>query len=160
MGRREDKQSHTKYIIAEEVNDDKSENAKSNPKVSVFDKLQPSTSCKCLFGLAMFIRRRKDKITKASVFYWLKRDKQHKPFVFTRIKMVEMSSSLPSSQERDSVFSCLGEINKVQSSMPLCIKHVSTLDVKKDDSLRVKTCIPVPTGHGAIVRSKERTKEE
>ena len=38
-----DKQSLTQYVMAEEVGNDKGDNAMSNPKSSVFDRLQPST---------------------------------------------------------------------------------------------------------------------
>jgi len=90
----------------------------------------------------------------------LKGDKNPKPSVFARIKIDEMSSSSPSSQERDSVFSCLGEINQVQSSIPSCMKHVFTLDVKTNGSIKVKRCTLVLTGHGANASLKKRTKEE
>jgi len=58
------------------------------------------------------------------------------------------------------MFSRLGEINEVQSSIPSCINRVSTLHVKMDASLQVKRCTLVLTGYGANASSKERTEEE
>jgi len=39
LGRRKDKQALTQYITAEEVDNDNRDNAKTNPKTPVFDKL-------------------------------------------------------------------------------------------------------------------------
>ena len=74
--------------------------------------------------------------------------------------MGEISSSALPSQKKDSVFSHLTEINEVQSSIPSCIKRVSTLDVKVDDSLKVMRRVLILTGYGVKASSKERTKEE
>jgi len=43
-GRRKEKQALAQYITTEEVDDYEGENAKTNPKTTVFDKLQPSMS--------------------------------------------------------------------------------------------------------------------
>ena len=40
------------------------------------------------------------------------------------------------------------------------MKHVSTLDVKVDDSLKVKRRVIIHTGHGAKASSKERTRSK
>jgi len=73
--------------------------------------------------------------------------------------MGEMLSSSPSSQEGDLVSAIL-EINEVQSSIPVRIKCVSTLEVKVDDLLKVKRCTLVLTGHWANASLKERTEEQ
>jgi len=51
---RKDKQSLTQYIIAEEVNDDESDNALSFLKSSMFDRLQPCMSQQHLMCLVVF----------------------------------------------------------------------------------------------------------
>jgi len=96
----------------------------------------------------------KDKILEPYIFCRLKADKQPKTSVFVRIRMGETSSSSPSLQERDLVFSHLGKINKVQSSIPSHIKRVSTLDAKMDDLLKAKRRTLVLTGHEANTISK------
>ena len=58
------------------------------------------------------------------------------------------------------MFSYLSKINEVQSSIPSCMKHVSTLDVKTDGSLKVKRRTLVLTSHGDNANLKEKTKEE
>ena len=102
----------------------------------------------------------KGKILKPSVFHRLKKDEQPKYSVFARIKIGEMSSSASPSQKKDLVFSHFGEINEVQSSIPSSMKHVFTLDVKMDNSLKVKGRILIVIDHGAKASLKERTKEE
>jgi len=130
--------------------------SRPTPKRRVFDRLQPSTSCQCPF---VFRRIGKGKLLKPSVFHRLKKDEQPKPSVFARIKIGETSSSAPPSQKRDSAFSRLGKTNKVQSSIPSRMKRVSTLDVKVDNSLKVKRRVLILTHQGAKVSSKERTKK-
>jgi len=100
-----------------------------------------------------------NKTLKPFVFHRLKKDEQPKPSVITWITVREMSASSPPSQKRDLVFSRLGKINEVQSSIPSRMKRVFTLDVKVDDSLKVMRRVLVLTGHGAKASSKERTKE-
>lgn len=145
-GRHKDKQALTQYITAEEVDDNEGENAKTNPNTSVFDRLQSSTLRQ---RPSVFRRLGKGKILKPSVFHRLKKDEQPKPSVFARIKIGKMSSSSPPSQKKDSVFNSLGKTNEVQSSIPSRLKHVATLDVKVDDSLKVKRHVIILTGHGA-----------
>ena len=124
--------------------------------MSVFDRLQSSTSRQ---RPSVFRRIGKGKIPKTSVFHKLKKDDQYKPSVFARINIGKMSSSSPHSQ-KDSVFNRLGKTNEIQSSIPSRMKRVSTLDVKVDDSLKVKRHVLVLTGHGAQASSKGRTKEQ
>ena len=92
-GRHKDKQALTQYITTEEVDDNEGENAKTNPKTSVFDRLQLSTSCQCLPGFYVFSKLGKGEIPKPSVFYRFKKDEQPKLSVFTRIKIGETSLS-------------------------------------------------------------------
>jgi len=125
--------------------------------MSGFDRIQPSTSHQCPF---VFSRIAKGKIPKPSVFHRLKKDEHPKSLVFSKIKIGGMSSRTPSPQNKDSVFNRLGRINEVESSILSRMKHVSTLDVMVDDSLKVKRHILVLIGHGAKASSKERTKEE
>jgi len=125
--------------------------------MTVFDRLQSSTSRQCP---SVFRRIGKGKILQPSVFHRLKKDEQLKPSVFVRIKIGETSSSAPPSQKRDSAFSRLGKTNEVQSSIPSRMKHVSTLDVKVDDSLKVKRRILIITRQGATASPKERTREQ
>jgi len=72
-GRHKDKQSLTQYITTEEVNDDTGENAMTNLKMLVFDRLQLSMSGQRLANLFVFSRMGKDKIPKPSVFHGLKK---------------------------------------------------------------------------------------
>lgn len=58
------------------------------------------------------------------------------------------------------MLSQISEINKVQSFIPLYLKCIPTLDVKIDESLKVKGCTLVLTSPGENVSSKERTQEE
>jgi len=58
------------------------------------------------------------------------------------------------------VFDYLGEVNKVQSSIPSCMKCVSILDVKTNNSLKVKRHTVVITIFEASSNSKEKIKEE
>jgi len=120
----------------------------------VFDRLQPSTSH---LRPSVFRRIGKGKILKPSVFHRLKKDEQPRPLVVARIKIGKMwSSSLPS-QKKDSVLSQLGELNEIQSSIPSRMKRVSNLDVRMDNSLKVKRCILVLTCYRTRVSPKERT---
>jgi len=122
-----------------------------------------STGCsrqRCAQRSSVFRSIENGKIQKPAVFHRLKKDEQPKPSVFTRIKIGETSSSAPLSQKRDVVFSHLGKTNKVQSSISSRMKCVSTLDVKVNDSLKVKRRVLILTGLGAKANLKERTKEE
>jgi len=94
-------------------------------------------------------------MVKSSVFWRLKVDTQSKPSVLTRIKS---SKDLPSSScslEKALVFGHLGKINEVQSVVPSRTKHLSTLDVSTDGSLRVKRSAVAFTGHKAHPSSSE-----
>ena len=108
----------------------------------------------------MFSRLGKGKTSKPSIFHRFRKDEQPKASIFTRIEMGEISSSASVPQKKVSVFSRLDETNEVQSSVPSHMKHVSALDVKVDDALKVKRCVLVLTGHGAKASSKERPKEK
>ena len=120
-----------------------------------------STSCSSISRQcpSMFRRIGKGKILKSFLFHRLKKDEQPKLSVFARIKIGEMSSSAPSSQKRDSAFSRLGKTNEVQSSILSRMKHVSTLDVKVDDSQKVKRRILILTRQGANASLTERAKK-
>jgi len=72
------------------------------------------------------------------VFQRLQGSKQPKPFVFTH----------------------LGKVNEVQSSIPLCVKCVSTLDVRSDGSLKVKRRTLVITSYRTSSNSKGKIKDE
>ena len=61
-------------------------------------------------------------------------------------------------EDRNSVFSRLGEVIKVQSFVPSRMKHISTLDVMIDGSLKVKRCTLVITNYEASSNSKEKIK--
>jgi len=69
---RKDKLSLIQYIMMEEPENDKADNARSNSKSSVFDRLQPSTPQQRPY---VFSRMEKDKTPKPSVFNRLKGDK-------------------------------------------------------------------------------------
>jgi len=58
------------------------------------------------------------------------------------------------------VFTRLGEVKEVQNYMPSCMKHISTLDVKTDGSLKVKRHTLVITSCEASSNSKEKIKED
>ena len=102
----------------------------------------------------------KDTTSKSFVFHRLKENKQPKPIVITIANIGEMSSSTPPSLDWDLVFNHLCEINDFQSSILSRMKWVSTLNVKTDDSLKVKTHTLVLTSRKANAISKERTTEE
>jgi len=101
----------------------------------------------------------KHKTPTSSVFGRLRGDKQPKPLIFTRIKAGGKSSSSLSTKDRDFVFSYLGEVNEVQSSIPLRMKCIFTLDVMTDDSLKVKRRILAIIGIKASSNSKGNIKE-
>ena len=75
---------------------------------------------------------------KVSVFNRIKDVPQPRRSLFARIKTDEDSSS--------SMFSHLGVINEVQSSIPSRMKYFSSLDAKTDGSLRVKRRTVIFTG--------------
>jgi len=58
------------------------------------------------------------------------------------------------------VFSRLGEVNEVQSSVPSCIKRIATLDVKTNGSLKVKRCNLIITNYKTNSNSKGKIKHE
>ena len=62
--------------------------------------------------------------------------------------------------ERGSTFVHLGEINEVQSTIPSRMKHLLTLDVKTEGSLRVKRRKVVFTGHRVSLSPQEELKQE
>jgi len=145
------------HISAEEVDVSEDENASPNPKPSVFDRLQSSTSKKCL---PVFACIGKGKDHRCSVFNRIKNDPQPKPSVFARIGAGEKSSSSQLQHEKSSAFSRLGVINEVQSSISSRMKRFSSLDIKIDSSLRVKMRTVVFTGQRKNYRSNEEAEEE
>ena len=60
--------------------------------------------------------------------------------------------------DKNSVFSYLGKVNEIQSSIPSRMKRISTLDRKIDGSLIVKRYTLVITS--ASSNSKEKIKED
>ena len=58
------------------------------------------------------------------------------------------------------MFNHLGKTNEVQSFVPSCMKHISTLDVKIDDSLKVKRCTLVITSCKASSHLKDEIKDK
>ena len=56
------------------------------------------------------------------------------------------------------MFSRLDEVNEVQSSVPSCVKCISTLDVKTDGSIKVKRRTLVITNCEANSNSEEKIK--
>jgi len=108
----------------------------------------------CLAGI------RKDKTPKSSVFGRLREGKQPKPSVFAIINIGGKSSSLLPAQDKNSMLSYLGEVNEVQSFIPSCIKHISTLDVNTDASLIVKRQILGIINCEGSSNSKRKIKEE
>jgi len=58
------------------------------------------------------------------------------------------------------VFSRLGEMNEIKSSIPSRMKRISTLDVKIDGSLKVKRCTLVITNYEASSTLKEKIQRD
>jgi len=58
------------------------------------------------------------------------------------------------------MFRYLGEVNEVQSSVSSRMKHVSTLDVITDGSLKVKKRTLVITSYKTSLNSKGKIKDE
>ena len=112
----------------------------------MFDRFQSST---WQGHTSVFNRVRNGKILKSSIFYRPKVSTQSEPSVFTKLMSREESPNSSCSQERVPVFGRLGKINEVQSVVPSRTKHLSTLDVSTDGSLRVKRPTVVFTGHRA-----------
>jgi len=81
FGWHKDKQSLAQYITAEKVDDDKGDNATSNQKSSMLDKLHLFTPWQCP---SMFSVIGKDKSSKPSMFHKLKGDKHSKPFILPK----------------------------------------------------------------------------
>ena len=107
----------------------------------------------------MFFRVGNGKVSKSSAFWRLKVGTQPKPSVFTKIKSGKELTSLSSIQEKGSVFGHLGEINEVQSTIPSRMKHLLTLDVYIDGSLRVTMYIVVFTSHSANLSPNKEVKQ-
>jgi len=119
----------------------------------LFDRLQ--SQCP-----SVFTRIEESKDRKVSVFSRIKNGSRSKPSVFTRIQTAEKPSDSSLEQEKSLVFSCLGVINEVQSSIPSHMKRSSTLDVKMDGSLRVKRRTMVLIGQQKSSISNEKSEEE
>jgi len=102
----------------------------------------------------------RDKTPKLSVFQRLRGSKSRNPSIFTRIKTGGKFSSSSLAQDGNSVFNRLGEVNKVQSSVPSRMKSVSTLHVKNDGSLKVKRHTLVITSYETSPNSKGKIKDE
>jgi len=102
----------------------------------------------------------RDKTSKFSVFQRLTGDKSPKPSVFPRIKIGGKFSSSSPTQDENFVFNHLGEVNEVQSSVPLSMKCVFFLDVKTDSSLKVKRCTSIITSYETSSNSKVKIKDE
>ena len=58
------------------------------------------------------------------------------------------------------MFSHLSEMNEVQSSVPLRMKYISTLDVKTDGSFKVKRHALVITNYETNSNSNSKIKDE
>jgi len=80
--------------------------------------------------------------------------------LFARIKTSEESSSSRLQHEKSSAFSRLGVINEVKSSIPSRMKCFSNLDVKTDDSLRVKRRTVIFMGQQNNSNSSNKAEEE
>ena len=155
--RHKDKRSFTQHVTAEEAENCKGDNATSCPKSLVFDRLQPSTPHQ---QPSVFKRIGSDTTFKPSVFRRLQGGKQPKPSVFTRINVGAKSSGSPPVQDEDSVFSRIGELNEVRSSIPSCMKHISTFDVKTDGSLKVNIGTLVISSYVTGSNSKVKIKDQ
>jgi len=149
-----DKRSLAQYVMAEEA---------ENGKVTTLSPTQNhrcSTSCSHRYhnNVLMSLAFHVSKTPKPSMSRRLKGGKRVKLSVFTRIKTGAKSLSSSPAQDGNSVFSHLGEVNDVQNSIPSSTKCISTLDVKTDDSLKVKRCTLVITNCKASPNSKEKIK--
>ena len=156
-GRRKDKKLAIQHISAEEVDVSEDESASPNPKPSVFDRLQSSTSKK---RPSVFARIGKGKDHRSSVFNRIKDHPQPKPSVFARIGAGEKPSNSRLQHEKSSAFSRLGVVNEVQSSIPSRMKRFSSLDVKTDGSLRVKRRTVIFTSQRKNSDSNKEAEEE
>ena len=101
-----------------------------------------------------------EKTPKLYVFQRLRGGKLPKPSVFNIIKIKGKVSNSSSAQDGNSVFSRLGKLNEVQSSIPSRKQHISTLDVKTDGSLKVKRRTLVITSYRTSSNSKGKIKDE
>ena len=137
--------------MTEEVGNDNSDNATSNPK-SVFSKLKPLTAQQ---RPSIFSKMGNNNTPKSSAFYRLKGDKQPKSSVLGRIKTMGKSSSSSPVQDSNSVFSFLGEVNEVQSSIPSRMKLIFSLGIKTDGSLKVKRFTLVIPSYEASSNSRK-----
>ena len=102
----------------------------------------------------------RNKTPKPSVFQRLKGGKPPKPSIFTRIKIGGKFLSSSHTQDDNSMFSHLGEVNEVQSSVPSSMKRISTLDVKTNGSLKVRRHTLVITSCKTNSNSKGKTENE
>jgi len=128
-----------------------------NLKPSVIYRLQPSTSKKCP---SVFTRIRNGKNHKISVFNRIKDVPHPKHSIFARMKTDKKSSSSRLQRQKSSMFSRLGVINEVQSSIPSHMKRFSSLDVKTDNSLRENRSTVIFTSQQNNSNSNQEAEEE
>ena len=102
----------------------------------------------------------KDKAPKPYVFLRLKGDRQPKSSVITIITGGKKPSGSSPAQAESLVFNCLSETNKVQSFVHSRMTRVFTLDVKSDDTLKVKRCTLVITSSKASSNPNAKVKEK
>jgi len=74
------------------------------------------------------------------------------------IKTWGKSLSSSFAQDRNFVVSRLGEVIKLESSIPSRMKRIFTLNVKIDGPLKVKGCTLVIINYEASLNSKEKVK--
>jgi len=143
--------------MTEKANVDVSDHAIFSSRPSVFDRLEPLTPEQ---RPSVFSRMEQDKTPKSSIFHRLKGDKQLKSSIFTIIKIGGKSSSSLLAQDGNSMFSRLGEVNEVQSSVPSRMKRISALDIKTDGSLKINKYTLVITSCEASSNSNGKIKDE
>ena len=83
-----------------------------------------------------------------------------RPSVFNRITKAKESSNPSLKEQKDSVFSRLGDGNEVQSSIPSRMNRFSTPDVKIDGSLRVKRHTMIFTGQQSTSDSNKKGEQD
>jgi len=143
--------------MAKENTESDEEDVKNKPKSSVFNRLQSSS----LQGRTLaFNRVGNNNMLRPFAFWRLKVGTQSKSSVFTKIKSSEESPSSSHSQEKTSVFGRLDKTNEVQSAIPSHMKRLSTLNVSRDGSLRVKRPTVVFAGHKAHPNPSEEVIEK
>jgi len=123
------------HISAKGVDKSEDENDQPPTMPFIFDILQPYALRKCPF---LFTRIGEGQNLKSSVLWRVKNHAQPKPLVINKItKRRESSNPLPQEQ-KDLMLNRLDSGNRVQSSIPSCMKRFSTHDVKIDGLLWVK----------------------